>query len=422
MRNRNASSIVQILLCLAVCLLLVLPARSYNGYYLDFFAVKSNISVQYVNLVDLYSIVLLFIFFIFNINTKMNSKVLRICGIYSLINIVMMVLAVISGYGEFIGELLSKSLLVFVSGYVATKVMLLKDKYKIGIYYISLGILVIASFFLSGYKGYGLMNRVGSLGFGTNETAYFACCLIAISLFVSSIGLWLRLLTIIISVACILNVASRRGLLVMGCIIIAWIIWHIWSRKNLLVSKKSFYACSLVAIGVFLIILIKHEAIVAYISHSSLVVRYRFSEKYNNEFLDYSSRLSIFDVAFDKIVESPFGGTFGCDKLYSQGSNTHAHNLLLQFFVTYGVVFGGIICAYFLISLVRAIKILRMSLTDHSKAFPVIISLFYVIYMVFESFGYLLWNPKGVFWISLTMFLINAEYRSIYKGKGGFIK
>ena len=397
--------------CLAVCMILILPARCYTGIYLHFFDAPSNISVYYLNLVDL-AIVLVTVFF-----TLGQHKIIiesRAVPVYVVINIVMLLIAVVAGYMDYIGELLSKSLIVLCAGVLASQIRRFTDAQKSSIYLVSLTILVVASFFLSGYKGYATMNRVGSLGFGTNETANFACCILAVALFVSNINIWLRAGASVLAVACILNVASRRGMIVAIGVFIIWALASLWKKKNSKIASRTFFATLAIIVAGIVFIILRHEQIMNYINSSALMVRYRFTVKYNNEFMDYSGRVSIYKEVADYIKDHILFGSYGCDKIFAQGHIAHAHNLLLQFIATYGLLIGPIYAGYAVVTFLRAIKMMHWYIERKESAFPAIVSLFFILYFTFEMFGYLLWNPKGLFWIVLTMILIRFEYRDCF--------
>lgn len=397
--------------CLLVCVILILPARCYNGFYLHAFAVSSNISVQYLNLVDAAVLLTTLIYSIGRKQLVVESKIFRATAFYFGVNLLMLFMCLIFGRVDYIGELISKSMIVLCAGIIASQVKLFNDIQKSVIYIVSLGILAIASFFLSGYRGYAVMNRVGSLGFGTNETATFACVILAIALFVTNINVWVRVGASIVSVACVLNVASRRGMIVALGIPVIWVFVNLWKRRSSKIASRSFFAGLVIVLLGIAFVAVRHDQISSYINNSALMVRYRFAAKYNDEFLDYSGRLSIYDEAFDYIKEHIIFGSYGCDKIFAQGHIAHAHNLLLQFIATYGIVFGVIIAVYVVITFFRALKIMNTYLNRRDQAFPAIVSLFFIIYFTFEMFGYLLWNPKAVFWIALTMFMIGIEYR-----------
>lgn len=397
--------------CMLVCIVLVLPARCYTGYYLHALQTTSNLSVQYLNLVDV-AVVITAIILGFNKNKILfENTTFRTVAIYMIVNFFMLLLAVIFGYVDYTGELISKGIIVLCAGVVVSKVKDYTDTQKSSIYIVSLLILVVASFFLSGYKGYALMNRVGTLGFSTNETANFACCVLAIALFVENINIWLRLGASILSVACILNVASRRGMVVAIAILGVWVLILLWHKRSSKIASRSFFTALVIIIVGVAFVIVKHQQILNYVNSSALMVRYRFAARYNNEFMDISGRLSIYDEILDYIKDHFLFGSYGCDKILAQGHIAHAHNLFLQFIATNGILIGILYTWYAFATFVRAIKMMKTYLDRRDYIFPAVLSLFFIIYFTFEMFGYLLWNPKGLFWIAITMFLIKIEYR-----------
>lgn len=398
--------------CILICVVLVLPARCYTGYYLHALQSTSNLSVQYINLVDLAVAITTLVIAFDKRKITCENSTFRAVSVYLAVNFFMLFMAAIFGHVDYVGELISKSFIVLCAGIVASKIKDFTDAQKSSIYIISLVVLVVASFFLSGYRGYAVMNRVGTLGFGTNETANFACCILAIALFVTNINIWLRVAASVLSFACILNVASRRGMIVAIAIPVIWLLVTLWKRRSSKVAYRSFFAAVFILVVGIAIIISKHEQILNYVNSSALMVRYRFAARYNNEFMDYSGRLSIYDEAMEYIREHIFLGSFGCDKLLAQGHMAHAHNLLLQFIATNGILIGIVYAAYAVMTFVRSIKIMKVYIDRRDNAFPAVISLFFILYFTFEMFGYLLWNPKGLFWIALTMFLIRLEYRN----------
>ena len=421
MPNSKNATMAEWLKCFCISIFLVLPARAYNGYYLHAFATESNLSVQYLNLVDLSALLISFLFVVGHRFYSIEAKVSKIGVAYSITNLIMLLGMALSGNSAFIGELISKTLIVLCAVIIVSGMKDYSDVVKSTVYLTALGVLVVASFFLSGYQGYGVMNRVGSLGFGTNETANFACCIIAICLVVTNINIWLRLISIGVSTACIFNVASRRGIIVMAVIIIIWLLTLLWKKKQTKIARRTFFTSILVVLVIIIFVATRYNQILYFFQHSSLAVRFRFAERYNNEFMDYSNRLSIFDSSFDYIKNHILMGSFGSDKLYAQGHYTHAHNILLQFITTYGIFFGAMICLYIVTSLYRAVVLLKDYFKHNDNMFPAIISIFYIVYLTFESFGYLLWNPKGLFWIAITVFFIDIEYRRLKQTRNGNI-
>lgn len=404
--------------CLLICIILVLPARFYNGFYLQFFAVDSNLSVYYVNGVDL-AIVLSTLFAILGLgDCHVDSGLFGVFTYYIAVNTVLLIAALLSGRANFAGELISKTVIVFCCCIIATQLKSFTELQQSLMYLTALCILVIASFFLSGYKGYAAMNRVGSLGFGTNETAFFACCILAVSLFVKNTNPWIRIGGVILSIACILNVASRRGMFIAIAILALWLVILLFRKKSWTITLRSFFISVIILVGLIWIGCAKFDEIVKYINDSAFMVRFRFAEKSNSNFMDISDRFQIYKSIVEFIGSNLLFGSFGCDTILAQGALSHAHNVLLQFLATHGVIFGTVINSYFLVTLYRAIRIVIKYIRYEDQPFPVILSIFFILYIVYDFFGYLLWNPKGLFWIVITMFMIQLEYHDYVKGIG----
>jgi O-antigen ligase len=394
-------------------LLLVLPARFYNGFYLGIFAVQSNLSVYYMNLMELTIFVVACYCIIINNKLHLERFSLSFCNFYIVSNLFMLFFLYIRGKADFSGELISKSFVILSAAIICSTISQGNDLQKCAIYVIPLLFLVTASFFLAGYQAYGRMNRTGSIGFGTNETASFACILLAIGLFVENFNIWFRIGISLLSVACLFNVASRRGILIgVVIVVLKGLIWLLWKKRDALNLKKLIWT-SIPIIVTAAVLYVNWGGIAEKIDRSALLTRIRFTEKRNEDILDYSNRLAIFDDAFEYFFNHILLGSNGCDLLYAQETKSHAHNLLLQILVTHGVIIGAVIICFILVTLIRAVILVSHYRKNKDSAFQVVVSLFFIIYFVFDSFGYLLWNPKGLFWIAISIILINEEYHRL---------
>jgi O-antigen ligase len=409
-KTESNNKITYAIIWLAICVITLLPARCYNGFYVHFFAVDSNISVQYVNLVDLAVLLTTVVCLVHQHQIKKYPAISWFVGVYFFSRVFFLMLLPFFGYAEFMGEILSKTAIVCCAAIIAVISDEATDFQKSIVYYLALFILVAASFFLIGYGGYGRMNRTGSIGFGTNETASFACALLVISLFINFMPIWARIIVSVVSIACVLNVASRRGLIISIVILIVWVLSKIFKRKNRFVQRRNFFTTIAIIIAAVLILYINRFRIIDYINDSALMTRINFTERQNQEVFDFSDRTLIYKAAFNFISSHPFFGTFGCDLIFAQGSASHAHSIFLQPLVTNGAFIGLFFDVYLIFSLVRSIQLLYIYSKDKSHYFPAIVSVFYIVYLVFDSFGYLLWNPKGLFWIVLSTFFIHIEY------------
>lgn len=415
MQITEGKKIQYALIWLAIGIIIILPARCYNGFYLPFFAVNSNISVQYVNIVDLAVIVTALLCILCEHQLNNYKVISHFFAFYFLTRLLFMIAIFFGGYVGYFGELLSKTTIVGCAAIIAVVASGASDTQKSLTYFSVFLFLSVASFFLVGYGGYGLMNRTGSVGFGSNETACFACALLAIVLFVNFTQLWFRIVIVFVSLACALNIASRRGMIISIAIFIIWLIYTLMKRKSRFVDKRRFYAVIILFFAIVLILYFNRQSIVDYINDSALMTRINFTEKQNHEVIDLSDRLSVYKEAFQYINLHPILGSFGCDLIYAQGSLSHAHNLLLQNLVTNGIFIGIALDIYLVVTLVRAFILLRRYCKAEST-FPTIISIFFIVYMLFDFFGYLLWNPKGLFWIAITTFFIQIEYSNQSKG------
>ena len=408
-KNKIAYSIIW----LAICVIILLPARCYNGFYVHFFAVNSNISVQYVNLVDFAVLLTTAVCLVHKHQIKRYPAINWFVGVYFFSRILFLALLPFFGYVEFMGEIISKTIIISCCAIIAVISDEASDVQKSIVYYFALLVLVIASFALVGYGGYGVMNRTGSIGFGTNETASFACVLLVISLFISFMPVWIRAIVSTLSIACVLNVASRRGLIISIGILALWIFTRIFKKKNRFIQKRKFYTSIAIFAVTILILYINRYKIIDYINNSALMTRINFTERQDQDVFDFSDRISIFKTSFDFISSHPFFGTFGCDLIYARGSTSHAHSIFFQPLVTNGIFIGVFFDSYLILSLIRSIQLLYLYSKDNSRTFPAIVSVFYIIYLIFDSFGYLLWNPKGLFWVIISTFFIHIEHYQI---------
>ena len=401
--------------CLMLCVVIILPARCFTEYSLPLFQVDSNLSVQYINLVDAAVILVALFFMVTSRLFVFDSKILLVTGAFAMVNAVMLLGLFLTGQAEYAGELISKTILVGCAGITVYSIDSFTGKQKASVYVISITILITAAFFLSDYEGYALLRRAGSLGFGSNETACFACALLAIALFVTDWNGWLRLGSAVLSGASVLFVASRRGVILWVAILVVWIIYLIFKRKRSRVAVTTFFAVLIVAAVALFLFYRNFNTIVDWIDTSRFFHRLRVAETYySNYFLDFSDRREILENSFAFFGDHLIFGSFGCDKVIAQGALTHSHNILLQYIITYGTVFGTAIAVFVLVSFFQAIRLTVYYLRRGGIGFGAVTSLFFIVYFLFDSLGYLLWNPKGVFWIWLTIFFIQIEYKKTF--------
>ena len=401
-----------------VCLLLLLPARVYTQYAVSFFQVHSNLNVFYLNLFDLLLLGLSIITLLPKFKLPVHKKNLTYVCTFMVIEVVSLLLLVITGHSDYIGEVISKTHIVLCAYvFVVCASERMTSKQKSFIYVVALIILVLASFFLSGYAAYLSSNRVGSLGFGSNETAMFACVLIAMSLFSKTLSVPIRTAVSIVSLMAILNIASRRGIVVALLILLAWVLSEIVIRRKKHLSTKTLAAVFVIALIALFIWIRYQNQILGYIYNSSFALRYRYITSSGGQALDFSDRRNIFSGAIEHVEERPFWGYFGSDLLLAQGTVTHSHNTLLQMMVTHGIIFGSIIDLFFITCFARAIRIVIWSRNNDCDNFSVLMAVIYIVYFVFDLAGYLLWNPKGLFLILTISFFLNEEYQKIFLGE-----
>lgn len=394
----------------AISLVFLLPARYFINYSLAKDA-PSNIVVNYLNVIDGVSIILSLVCILVEKEKGLERKNGRIIGFYVLIALINIFALLVTGSANYYGEIVSKVVLLIAAAIISEYLHKeLDEKLKLLFYIIPLIVLVLATFFLRNYGGYATSNRVGSLGFGSNETAMFACALIGIA-FISKFNMWVKLGLSVLGLLCVLAVSSRRGIAVALVLIAIYLFIIIFGKRRKMTATQ--FLITLLGIVIMgAVIYISFDQIYNYVIRSPLVVRFNYSKRIGIDLFDTSDRRVIFRECITKLNESPFLGFMGSDKLFAQGSYTHTHNLLLQFIVIYGYFPGTVIAFYFISSVYKAIKILlwdyKKQLTTRIGAFY---SVFFLVYFVFDMYGYLLWNPKGILWIMITSFLISKEYR-----------
>lgn len=404
-------SLITWIKCLLIVFVLILPARCYNGYYLHAFEIESNISIQYINFVDLAIVFLTTIICLDDKRAFTNHHIILVCTGYVLSTLFFMGIMLLKGYSSFAGELISKSAIVICSGIIASHISFYSDIQKVSIYGITFCILAFASFFFKDYGSYEESNRVGSIGFGSNETAEFACTLLAICFFAKKLNIVLKCSGAILGVLCLLNVSSRRGLIAGIVVTVIWLFSQVYKIKQK-VSHPLKSLMSLIVLGGIIIIFYVYygEQIIDYISSSSLISRINYYSNTDKELFETNDRELLFDDTFEYMWNHPIFGTFGCDTIYAQGKNSHAHNLFLQLITTYGIVFGCVFSFYIISTVIKSFVVLFHKKKKDLCDFSTVLFSFLVIDLFFESFGYMLWNPKGLLLFSITVFLINDEY------------
>ena len=402
-KSKSFSSIIIALLIFAV---LMLPARFFQYYSLSLFKLDSNINVNYMNVVDLMILGIAFLCLLSSpvcISLKNQGIV---CCFYIIITVCCFIGLTFSGNIEFSGELFSKALIVVCSFIVAKYISNKFSASDIDRFYIFiLIVLVFSSFFLKNYLEYGTTRRTGTIGFGSNETAMFACSLLLISLFKPKLHFIVRLAIFILCFACLFIIASRRGLFIALVLLFAKVAF-IAIKPNKKFNSKTIINVGLVLFVLVILFTILREKITSFVTTSSLFYRFKYSLNETSSF-SLSDRFIIFSDSFDYLNDHFLFGSFGCDKLFGQGNLIHAHNIFIQIFVTYGFIFGTIICMYFLYTFANTIKyFIRINVNDSNLFSPVS---FLFMFFICEQVGYLLWNPKAFFWILITTFYTNIH-------------
>lgn len=114
-KNKIAYSIIW----LAICVIILLPARCYNGFYVHFLSVNSNISVQYVNLVDLAILLTTTVCLVHKHQIKRYPAINWFVGVYFFSRILFLALLPFFGYVEFMGEIISKTIIISCCAIIA---------------------------------------------------------------------------------------------------------------------------------------------------------------------------------------------------------------------------------------------------------------------------------------------------------------
>ena len=405
----------KLVVALLFCFFLLLPARFYTSMSLvrD---VHSTLVVNYLNGVDLVALVLCFSFLILGRGMAPTRSSLLVLLSFFVIGAVNIVGLFLSNQIQFATEILSKGLMlttaVLAADYFKRK---LEPEQLEQVFLIPLLVLVIAAFFLQKYGSYGATNRGGTIGFGSNETAMFACMLIGMA-FTIALSPVIRVGLIALAMLCVLTVSSRRGLIVGVTLLAFGCLVRVIRRKQNPKRKVVLFGC-LSVLALLLFGTVFFDQIATTVARTPLVTRILYTERTGGDFFDLSNRFTILTDCLEDLSARPFLGFFGCDKVYAQGTNTHAHNLLLQMLVTYGCPVGTLINVYLVISFYRAIRLLLARIKGKQGGGGVSAVVFYSIYFVFDMFGYLLWNPKGLVWVVTSALLVNAEYDVAIKKK-----
>lgn len=397
------------LVLILICVVLLLPARFYQSFSLSLFNVKSNLNVNYINVVDLFVFLISFICMLFSGGINLSRKQIFIFFAYFIIVVACAFGLIIIDESAFIGELMSKLLLLFSSLIIGNYILNnFSNKQLILVYLIPLIILIVSSFFLNNYESYGETRRVGTIGFGSNETAMFACIFIFILLFKRKFSIFLKILLLGICFASLFVVASRRGIIIASFFVLVKAISVFFSFGSKINLRKLFTA--FLAIGFFLVLLfLFRDRIRGFLSSSALFLRFEYSLDSTNYF-SLEDRVAIFKDGLNFFSDNPLIGSFGSDTFYAQGVNTHAHNLFIQVFVTYGFIFGLPILCFLVGSLIKACF---WCVSKTGREGPLFVPCsFLIVTFICEQVGYVFWNPKAFFWLALTLTIINEKVYS----------
>lgn len=408
-------SVFNYFLIALITLILILPARFFQTFSLTIFNVESNLSVNYLNGID---VLLAFTSLVIVVKNKgiISFRYGQIViFFYTLFSLCCSILLIASGNGVYIGEILSKINIV-ISSLIITNYVL--GSFRKGelfcLMYFPLLILVVSTFFLSDYGSYAVSQRAGTLGFGSNEAGTFACALIFLVLFYPKLNALFRVCNLAIGIACVLQTSSRRGILIAAIIFaLFFLLWLFKKRKKLKINNVLVFLLFVVA-GVFLL-WSNYKTIIDYVNGSALFNRLSYLNNVGKNNLYIDDRAKIYLSSFEHLRENFLYGSFGSDLYLAKNSFSHAHNIFLQFLNTHGIIMGGLICIYILCS-IKNLFVVIFSKRVHSKSrvIPFVAVLFP--YFIGEQFGYLLWNPKGMLLICLSVFALNY-YSKLVRAK-----
>lgn len=409
MKCKKSSSIISFVIIAFITVLLILPARFYQSYSLPFFQTQTGINVNYLNVVDFVAVLICLLCIVFMKGPILDRKQSNLFLAYIFIICVCFLGLLVSGKMAFSGELFSKCLIVFCSLVVSNFIVGSFTEKEIDfLFLVPLLVLVVSSFFLKDYMEYGTTRRTGSIGFGSNETAMFACSIMFVFLFKPKIHPLLRVAIVVLCFACLLVVSSRRGIIIAVSLLILFILRLLFG-KNKRFTTKSFGNFCLVAISLIILLALFKDEINSFITNSSLYYRFSYVSD-ETDLFSLEDRLSIYTNSLSYFWNHLLLGSFGSDSLFATDGFTHSHNLFLQILVTYGLLFGTIICIFFLSTFINALKVcFHKTNSPHTCFVP---ASFLIIFFISEQVGYILWNPKALFLVMLSVFTINKTFYS----------
>ena len=158
---------------------------------------------------------------------------------------------------------------------------------------------------------------------------------------------WSRILVPLVSVGILLILGNRGSLL---CYIIFIIVYFLILEKK---YKQPIFCIISAVLLVVTMCFSETIMMMAYYFVDSIGYSTRiFDKMLEDELLDSSGRNEIADMLINSIAERPFlGYGIAGDRLIC---DTYAHNLFLEFLVSYGVVFGGVIILMLIYIILRA--------------------------------------------------------------------
>ena len=382
-----------LLIFLVALFLLIAPARFYDKYSL--IPVESKIAIGYLSVIDfvcLGEILLLVIYFLIYKDRKalcltVNKEIIPFAFIYLVCSIGL----VATSHYEYVFEVVSK-FLTLTCGLTLSAFVLnyKKEKFFEAFVIIFLLIICVAPIFLKNYKGYGDLH----LGFFVNETGYFCCALTAIALFAMRKKILLRLILLAFSLYGSYICGSRRSILIAIMLVFVFVIY---SYARLIVKnksdKKTVLMLSIIglAVAVIVALLISYNA--QDIINKTVSLK-RFIEEFekSGSFLG-ADRVKVYETALTRILGNLWLGNFGSTTLGSMTNFSdinHTHNLILQFFGDYGLIFGAFFTLLFIIAFCCSLGNIFTKGSTTSK----LVAYIFAMYFFYDMLGYGLWNPK----------------------------
>jgi hypothetical protein len=396
---------------------MILPARFFQVYSL--MSVSSSVSCNYLNYFDLICVFILVVSFSFLLfsNKGIRDELFFIPCFFSLVSFFCVISLLFTGHGEFVPDLISKTIIVWSSYYLSLFIKITQTSKALDkTFFFILFALCFISLFLSSYGSYSNESRSGTSGFGINESALFACALFAWALFSPKKNLFDFVLSGAGGLVAILSLflsSSRRGLIVLAVIFIVFVFLKFY-QLLLHIGKKRGKSFSLIILFMTLFFVVVlcfsfRTTIYSLLMKSATFRRMISSASGGDLFGD--DRLQIYAYAITNLSNYWLFGFYGSDKFFANaimGANVHCHNLFLEFVSVFGLPVGSIFSVFFLIvfaeSMSRVFGRKNRSSNGTFAAFSP--SAFLLIYFVFDFIGYSLWNPKMLFLVLFSSFFV----------------